>query len=342
MPALLVPIALVGLAACSPAPEGAHTTDTAAARVAGRAVIVRDTTIATGVVMAGIADPLRQATLSTKLMGTVTRVLVQEGDAVRSGQLLLTIDARELAAKASQVSASIESAAAMQLEASTQAARIRALYADSAATRSQFDAATAGLARADAGLRAARAAASELDAVSSYAAVRAPFGGVVTARLADPGTFAAPGAPLVTVQDVGTLRVSVSAAADAVRGLRRGQSLAGSIDGALVTALVEGVVPTAAGNLFTINATVTNGGGTYRAGSAATLTLPGAERLVLLVPLAAITREGDLTGVTVRGAQRDELRWVRLGAVHGTLVEVSSGLSAGETIVVRAVIRPGA
>jgi len=341
VPATLVPITLAVLAACSPAPEAAPTADTSAARVAGSAIIVRDTSIAAGLVMAGVAEPMRQATLSTKLMGTVTQVLVQEGDAVRSGQLLLTIDARELTAKAAQVSAGIESAAAMQLEASAQAARIRALYADSAATRAQFDAASAGLARADAGLRAARAAGSELDAVSSYAAVRAPFAGVVTSRLADPGTFAAPGAPLITVQDVGSLRVSVSAAGDAVRSVQRGQLLEASIAGMPVSARVEGIVPAGAGNLFTVNAIVVNRGGSSRSGSAATLTLPGAERRGLLVPIDAIVREGDLTGVTVRGAQRDELRWVRLGGLHGTQVEVSSGLAAGETIVVRAAGRPG-
>jgi RND family efflux transporter MFP subunit len=339
---LLGVVTLGTLAACSAAPETTRTSDPVAARVEGTVVAVRDTTIAGGIDFAGVAAPLRQATLSTKLMGTVTRVLVQEGDAVRSGQVLLTIDARELTAKSAQVAASIESATAMQVEAGTQAARIRALYADSAATRAQFDAATAGLARADAGLRAARAAATELEAVSSYATVRAPFAGVVTARLADPGTFAAPGAPLLTVQDVTTLRVSVSVSGDAVRGLRRGQAIVGTIDGFPVNAVIEGVVPAGAGNLFTVNATVTNRGATYRAGSAATLTLPGAERQAVLVPVGALIREGDLTGVTVRGAARDELRWVRLGATHGSQIEVAGGLAAGETIVMRNATRPGA
>ncbi len=335
-------VALATLAACSPAADATRAIDTASARFAGTALTLRDTTITAGLDLPGVAEPLRQATLSTKLMGTVTRVLVQEGDVVRSGQVLLSIDARELTAKSAQVSASIESATAMQVEASTQAARIRALYADSAATRAQFDAATAGLARADAGLRAARAAASELDAVSSYASVRAPFAGFVTARLADPGTFAAPGAPLLTVQDVTTLRVSVSASGDAVRGLRRNLVIEGSIDGAPVTAVIEGVVPAGVGNLFTVNATVTNRDNRYRAGSAATLTLPGAERQVVMVPVGAIIREGDLTGVNVRGPTRDELRWVRLGTTRGTHVEVAGGLAAGETIVVRNAARPGA
>lgn len=314
----------------------------APARVEGSALRVQDTTIASTFDASGVAEPMQQATLSTKLMGTVSAVLVREGDVVRAGQPLVQIDARELAAKSSQVAASIADAEAMQQEAATNAARFRALYADSAATRAQYDAAMTGLARAEAGLRAAKAAASEVDAVSSYATVRAPFAGVVTARLADPGTFAAPGAPLLTVQDVSTLRISASVGADAVRGIARGQHIAATIDGVPVTATVEGIVPANAGNLFTVNATVANTKAAYRSGSAATLMIPVGTQHALLVPLAAIVRDGDLTGVIVRGPQRDERRWVRLGATTATHVDVTSGLRAGEDIVVPSAPKAGA
>ncbi|MEQ1694162.1 MAG: efflux RND transporter periplasmic adaptor subunit, partial [Gemmatimonas sp.] len=269
-------------------------------------------------------------------MGTVNAVLVREGETVRAGQPLIRIDARDLVAKAQQVEASIADAEATQREAATNAARFRALYADSAATRAQYDAALTALARADAGLRVAKAAAGELAAVNSYATVRAPFDGVVTARLADPGTFASPGAPLLTVQDVSTLRISASVGADAVRQVKRGQVLSATIDGVPVTARIEGIVPSMGANQFTVNATVDNRRATYRSGSSATLFIPTGTQHALLVPRAAIVRDGDLTGVIVRGAQRDERRWVRLGATTSTHVDVTSGLTAGEEIVIPA------
>ncbi len=316
---------------------GANAPASAPARMDGSVLRVQDTTVASTFDASGVAEPMQQATVSTKLMGTVTAVLVREGDLVRSGQALVQIDARDLAAKSNQVAASIADAEAMQAEAATHAARFKALYADSAATRAQYDAAMTGLARADAGVRAARAAASELEAVSSYATVRAPFTGMVTMRFADPGTFAAPGAPLLTIQDVSTLRISASVGADAVRGLRRGQTIPATIDGEPVTARVEGIVPANAGNLFTVNATVSNRDGRYRAGSSAILLVPTGMQQALLVPRSAIVRDGDLTGVIVRGATRDERRWIRLGAVAGDQVVVTSGLRAGEEIVVPAV-----
>jgi RND family efflux transporter MFP subunit len=327
------------LAACGGAPASTSRAAVTASPVSGTTLTVQDTVVETTFDAAGVAEPLQQATLSTRLMGTVLAVRVQEGDRVQAGQLLVEIDARDLQAKAAQVEASIADAEAMQREATAHAARFRALYADSAATRAQFEAAETGLARAEAGLRAARAGASELDAVRSYAAVRAPFAGLVTMRHADPGTFAAPGAPLVTVQDASRLRVSVTAPAEAIRQLARGASVAATIDGVPVTATVEGVVPANAGNLFTVNAIVVNRDGSLRAGSAAVLALPQGQRRGVLVPQGALVRDGDLVGVIVRTANADERRWVRVGTTTATHAEVTSGLSIGEVIVVPTIDR---
>lgn len=305
-------------------------------RVAGTEMIVRDTTVRATFEAAGTAEPLQQSTLSTKLMSTVTAVLVHEGDRVSAGQPLVRLDARDLRAKEAQVNAAISEAEAVHRDAEAHAARIRALWVDSAATRVQLENAETGLARAAAGLRSAHAAAGEVQALSSYATIRAPFSGIVTRRYVDPGAFAAPGAPLIALQDASQLRLTVSAAPDAVRGLRRGSRIEGTIEGQRVTATIEGVVPGAGGNMYTINALVPNAERAILAGSAATLALPLGERSALVVPARAILREGDLTGVTLRTERGDETRWVRLGATAGDLVEVTAGLRAGDRVVVPA------
>jgi hypothetical protein len=91
-----------------------------------------------------------------------------------------------------------------------------------------------------------------------------------------------------------------------------------------------------AGNLYSINALVQNPGGSLLAGSTATITLPTGARTVLVVPSGALVHEGDLTGVTLRTAQGDERRWIRLGAVSDAMVEVSAGLRAGDQVVLPA------
>jgi RND family efflux transporter MFP subunit len=309
------------------------------ARLAGTPYTLRDTTIATTFSAAGVAEPVRQATLATKLMGTVTAVLVREGDAVKADQPLVRIDARELQARSAQVAASLAEATAVRDDAATHANRIRALYADSAAARAQLDAAETALARAEAGLATARAAAAELAAISSYSVIRAPFAGTVTARHVDPGAFAAPGAPLIAVQDATRLRITAAVTPDIAQRLRRGDPIAAEIEGRATRATVEGVVPSATGNLYSVNALVANGDGGFLAGSAATLSITLGSRPALVVPARAIARQGDLTGVMLRTGEGDELRWVRLGETAADFVEVTAGLRAGDQIVIPAAAR---
>ena len=331
---------LLVAAACSrSAPEALPATPI---RSAGTTYIVKDTMIRASFDASGIAEPVRKATLSTKLMGTVLGVTVHEGELVAEGQVLVRLDARDLAAKEGQVAASIAEAEAMLREARAQTGRIRALYADSAATKSQLDAAETGLARADAGVRSARAAAAELGAVSAYAVIRAPFAGTITKRFVDPGAFAAPGAPLIGIQDGRQLRIIANATPDAARGIRRGQRLDAFVEGRPVEAIVEGIVPATAGNLYTINALVANAGASILPGSTAILHVPLGTRTSILVPSLALVREGDLTGVVLRSTDGDRTRWVRLGEVAGHMTEVSAGLHAGDVVVIPAVPVSGA
>lgn len=326
-------VAFIG--ACSRSPEPRATVASAGNVAEPPAIALRDTTIDDVLTASGIAAPVQQATVSTKLMGSITEVLVKEGDLVAAGQPLVRIDARDLAAKQAQVAASIAEAEAVQRDASTQAARIRALYADSAATRAQLDAVETGLARANAAVAAAHAASAELQAVSSYSVIAAPFSGVVTKRFVDPGAFAAPGAPLVTMQDVSRLRITVSATPDAATRLRRGMPITASIERTPVGAIVEGVVPST-GALYAVNAIVANPARALIAGGSASIEIPNGTHRGILVPASAIRREGDLTGVTVRGGEGEGVRWVRLGRTFGNDVEVTSGLRAGDRIVVAA------
>lgn len=328
---------LLALSACRSAEPETHQPGVA---VSGDVVTVTAAPTAALLEAAGTAAPYADATLATKLMGTVTAVHVREGDVVRAGQPLVTIDARDLTAKRAQVEAGRAEAEAMRREALSHAERMRALYAEEAAPKAQLDAAETGLARAEAAVRSAAAAAAEVSAVSDYAVVRAPFAGVVVSRMVDPGAFAAPGAPLVRVQDGSRLRVSVTVAPDAVREVRRGSELAAHIDRRPASAIVEGVVPAAGGHLYTVNAIVDNREGRFLSGSAATLALPQGMRTAITVPFAAVRREGDLTGVYVRDGEATDVRWVRLGRQVGDGVEVLSGLRDGEQVVVPAA--PGA
>jgi RND family efflux transporter MFP subunit len=307
--------------------------ETVAAAPTGEYVTVNAVEVPAIVEATGVAEPFLESTLSTKLMGTVLAVHVREGDRVRAGDVLVELDARDLDAKAAQVAATLAAGNAGLTEATVHAERMRMLYAEDAAPKAQLDAAETGLLRARAGVEAAQASAAELNAVRDYSTVRAPFDGVVVRRLADPGAFAAPGTPLLVVQDSRRLRVSVTAAPGAVRDLRRGDIVTATIEGVPASATVEGVVP-AAGTLYTVNAIVDNGAGAHLAGSSAALALPTGVRTALFLPVDAVHRQGDLTGVWVHAGPVPTLRWIRLGDWVDETVEVLAGLRDGDRVLV--------
>ena len=109
LPALVL---VGGVGGC--AGEPAHESDAVESIVAeGDPWTVRDTIMTAVFDAAGVARPVSEATLSTKLMGEVREVAVREGDRVTAGQVLVRIDASDLEAKEAQVDASIREAEAM-------------------------------------------------------------------------------------------------------------------------------------------------------------------------------------------------------------------------------------
>jgi multidrug efflux pump subunit AcrA (membrane-fusion protein) len=167
-----------------------------------------------------------------------------------------------------------------------------------------------------------------------YSVVRAPFDGVVVSRMVDPGSFAAPGAPLLVLNDDAHLRIVASATPESVRGLARGQHINATIEGVPVSGRVEGVVPAPGGSLYTVNVIVPNPQRTLPSRGTATLSLPLGVRSTFVVPQRAIVRQGDMTGVHLRRGTESLLRWVRTVPAAGDSVEIVAGLRDGDVLVV--------
>lgn len=330
---ILVGCAALGvLAGCKEKTESVQVRE----RIEGSTWVVRDSVVESFLEATGTATPRLSADLSTRLMGKVLAVDVQEGALVREGQVLLRIDGRDLDARAEGIESGLSASRSQLALAEVQARRMRALHGDSAVPKSVLDQAEAELDRAKAGLSQLRSQETELRTAQDYSRIVAPFSGKVVARRADPGMMAAPGVPLLRVEDAGILRVSASTTTSTAAGLKRGQILKARIDGRSVDARIEGVVPSGTGNLATVNALVDNGRDSLPSGAVATLLVPRGTRSVRLAPVAALQREGDLTGLWVRGPEGDVKRWIKVGTEFGGFVEAMSGLGVGDTVVVPA------
>ena len=182
-------IALLIPAACT-ASDGRSRGTTADAGDVSTTIPVRlapvtDDSAAQPLTATGVIALRDEVTLSFKIGGVIAQVLVREGESVRAGQLLATLDLREIDAQVAKA----RSAAA---KAERDLARVTRLYGDSVATRQQMDDATTGAEVARADLQTATVN-------QQYARIVAPSTGVVLRRTAEPGELVSTGAPVITL-----------------------------------------------------------------------------------------------------------------------------------------------
>ncbi len=182
----------------------------------------------------------------------------------------------------------------------------------------------------------ARAGISKVSTLKDLAEVRAPFAGRVVARRVEPGALAAPGVPLMVLEDLGRIRFEAIVPERLLGFLHEGATMPVRID-ALgpnpVSGRVVEIVP--AGDPLSLTFTVRvalDDDPRLRTGLYARGFVAKGEEQVLLVPERAVERRGQLEGVWVRSGDRSIFRLVKTGRRHAGQVEILAGLTAGETI----------
>jgi RND family efflux transporter MFP subunit len=171
----------------------------------------------------------------------------------------------------------------------------------------------------------------------SYATLAAPFPGLVTERRADPGSLTTPGAPLLTVEREGNLRLETSIDESRLGLVHIGERVAVEIDGLkrTVSGRVAETEPSidAATRSFTAKIDLPAVPG-LRAGMFGRAAFAGSEREALLVPQSAVLERGQVRSVYVVKEDIARLRLVTLGEARDSRREILSGLAAGEKIIV--------
>lgn len=285
--------------------------------------------------LTGTVEPLIRVSPGTKLMGRVALVAVQEGDRVAQGQLLARLDSKDLEAAVVQAEAGIKMAEAQQVNAAAMHRRMTVLERRGSATEKNLEDATAGLRMAEAGLEQTRANWAAAKVMLSYAEIKAPVSGYVTAKRIEAGDMAAPGMPLFTIEDLSQVKVRAEVPESAIVGLSKGTPARVRIDALNeeYSGTVDQLVPAGdpRSRTFEVKVGLLNPAGTIRSNMFARLLLPGSGRRALSVPRTAVVTRGELTGLFVLDQDgKARLRWIRLGREKQDRVEVISGLSAGE------------
>jgi RND family efflux transporter MFP subunit len=158
----------------------------------------------------GTFEPNKETKISTDIQGKVNAVLVDVGSIVYKGQSLVLLDNSLLQLQLKSIELQIEG-----LEADVNRYTILA----------QADAIQGvQLEKAELGLRSAKVQQSTLQEQIKKTSIKAPFTGVITAKLSEVGTFAAPGVPLLQITDIATLKFTVNVSENELRKFKFNQS----------------------------------------------------------------------------------------------------------------------
>lgn len=293
-------------------------------------------------------DQTAYAEVGAPIAARVTRLPVNTGDAVRSGQILAELTSPELGRERAEY---LSAAARLKL-AEAALDRKRGLAAEKIAALREVQEAESAVGEARAALRASRAAIAAFGveppaddgdgATSSNFVLRAPVSGSVIERTAVVGQMLDPASPAFRIGDLSTLWLTVHAfERDAVR-IRQGvearlafPALPGQDFNGKVTMVGSHVERES--RTVPVRIDVRNRNNLLRPGMSATATLPVGETgaAILTVPVASVQRVRNEWCVFLpKDANHFEIRRIGRGRDLGTEVEVLSGLKAGETIVV--------
>lgn len=300
-----------------------------AARLQVSVAQVGQQALAAPIEAAGTAALRKEIPLGFTSPGRIARILVQEGDFVRRGQVLAVLDT-------TSVSASLDAAAAERTRARAELERFRTLYSQGWLTKGRLEAAEAAARSADANVAARRF-------TLETARVVAPVGGIVLARSAEPSQIIDAGSPVVTLGDTGSGFVlrALLADRDAVR-LRAGIGADVTFEALPGTRL--------AGRVIEVGGRSDRGSGAFiaeialppdlrlRSGLVGTarIAAPAASgsTLIVIPPTALFSVRADEGFVYVVSNDRKvRARKVTLGPLGPGGSEVLSGLVVGETIV---------
>lgn len=272
----------------------------------------------------GIFMPYRETKVSSEIQGKLTAVMFREGQFVREGQALIELDHSLLDLQRQSAGLQIRG---LELD----VARYRTLSGAEAIQGVQLE-------KAELGLEAARIQLATLEEQLEKSTIRAPFDGIITAKLTEEGAYAAPGVPLVQLTDISRLLFTVQVSENELSWFDPSGEYR-ILPDALPDMYMQGKLTMTGSKAdpagrFPVQFTVSNTPDRkLRSGMFGRVILETSPNELPVVPVSAITGPADDPRVFVVEEGRARSRIIVLAGQQGDNAFISKGLRAGEVIV---------
>ena len=341
---LTIVIAAGVTAGCSDATKARAATERPAVAVETAAAAARDVEQAIDVV--GSLAPKFQADIKSEFTAVVAEVYVTEWVKVAKGQPLARLDSREDESGLEAVRASLLQADVAETRAQRELERAVKLKDVGLITQQGLDDTRTAREAAAATTAAVRAQVRLAETRLTKAMIRAPFAGVVAARMVNVGdrVESMGGGPMFRIVDTSVLDLTVHVPSARLSELAIGRQLSFTTDavpGRTFTGVVAHINPTAedASRAIPVMVEVRNDDGALKGGLFVKgRIVTGSRAQVLTVPRAALltwdleSRRAEVFTIDGDVARR---RSITTGAALGDIVEVAAGIAAGEAVIVR-------
>lgn len=291
--------------------------------------------------VSGSLAPARQAPLTAQIGGRVDLISVRPGEAVTEGQIIAEIDTATIRTQIAQQEAAIAATRAQLELAERQLASTQSLAEKGLASPSALESAQSNVNATAANLAAQQAQLAGIQLSLDNATIRAPFDGIVSLRNVDPGQLVAAGTAVATVVDISEIEARVLAPLSAAATLAVGQPAELNVEGFRDRAFeadISRINPVAVEGTRSIQIYLTLDradaalrGGMFVSGAVILAEKPDA----IAVPAGALRTDDEGSFVLAVEDGRLSRRAVETGASwnNNRLVEIASGLSAGEIVV---------
>ena len=332
-------LAAAGLAALTLACGGQEEAARGSGASVVEAAVAALDTLSLEVRAVGSLEAEAQVQLRPEIDGHVTSIHFREGDRVEEGQVLVRLDQQKLRAQVEAARATVHRTRVEMENLQRRVERNDSLLARGAISRQTFDDLETQLGSARAALEEARANLNLAEQRLEDATIRAPFSGRTGARSFDRGDYVRVGDPLLELVDDQPLEISFTVPERYLGRLQRGSPVSLTVRSAPDTTFrgrVDFVSPSVnpQSRSVRLKARVPNPEADLRAGQFADVRLQLERRPAVVVPEAAVVPRQEGSAVYLLRDGRAVRREVRTGARRRGRVEVLSGVSAGDTVIV--------
>jgi RND family efflux transporter MFP subunit len=278
--------------------------------------------------------------VTSQVPGSVVQTLVDVGDTVRSGQLLVRLDDRQARLELSQAQAALQQVQAQAENARVEARRHGELVESGDISRSTYEKLTTQLATGEAAVAQARARVSLAEKALDDTSIAAPLDGAVSARPVAVGEYVTPSTKLVTIVRIHPLRLEIQVPESYAATLQIGMAVRaevpahpGTVFTGTITARNPAIDPSS--RVMTVEARFANRDGKLTPGMFATaeIQLPATEP-ALFVPRRAVTAIANAESSIVYVVDGDtvRVRVVQLGQEQDGTARILSGVEAGAMV----------